>query len=97
MYYKGQGIPQDYKTALKWFRLAAKQGNASAQGNLGFMYAGLLKNYVYAHVWGNLATSNGSEGDAKISGTAARNMTPTQITEAQKLARECVRKKYKGC
>ena len=24
-------------------------------------------------------------------------MTPDQIAEAQKLARECVRKKYKGC
>jgi hypothetical protein len=24
-------------------------------------------------------------------------MTPTDISTAQKLARECVRKKYKGC
>ena len=27
----------------------------------------------------------------------AKKMTPSQIAEAQKLARECVRKKYKGC
>jgi len=27
----------------------------------------------------------------------AKLMTPAQIAEAQKLARECVRKKYKGC
>ncbi len=26
MYRKGQGVPQDDKTAVKWYRLAAKQG-----------------------------------------------------------------------
>ena len=26
-----------------------------------------------------------------------KQMTPAQIAEAQKLARECVKKKYKGC
>ena len=25
-YRKGEGVPQDYKTAMKWYRLAAKQG-----------------------------------------------------------------------
>ena len=27
MYAKGDGVPQDYKTAVKWYRLAAEQGN----------------------------------------------------------------------
>ena len=27
----------------------------------------------------------------------AKEMTPADISTAQKLARECVRKKYKGC
>jgi len=27
----------------------------------------------------------------------AKEMTPSQIQEAQRLARECVRKNYKGC
>ena len=31
MYQNGQGVPQDYKTAVKWFKLAAEQGNAYAQ------------------------------------------------------------------
>ena len=26
MYERGQGVPQDDKTAVKWYRLAAKQG-----------------------------------------------------------------------
>jgi len=29
LYEKGQGVPQDYKEAMKWFRLAAEQDNAS--------------------------------------------------------------------
>ena len=28
MYDKGQGVPQDYKEAVKWTRLSAEQGNA---------------------------------------------------------------------
>jgi len=31
MYEKGEGIPQDYQEAIKWYRLAAEQGNADAQ------------------------------------------------------------------
>ena len=38
MYDNGLGVPQDDKTAVKWFRLAAKQRFADAQNNLGFMY-----------------------------------------------------------
>ena len=38
MYYKGQGVAQDYKEAARLFGLAAAQGDASAQYNLGVMY-----------------------------------------------------------
>ena len=34
MYFKGQGTPQDYGEALKWYRKAAEQGYATAQNNL---------------------------------------------------------------
>jgi len=37
MYDEGQGIPQDYAEAAKWYRRAAKQGNKAAQHNLGLM------------------------------------------------------------
>ena len=39
MYEKGKGVPRNYKTAVKWHRLAAEQGLAPAQYNLGLMYA----------------------------------------------------------
>src|ERR1017187_7237050 len=39
MYINGQGVPQDYKTAISWFRKAAEQGNILAQYSLGLLYA----------------------------------------------------------
>jgi len=39
MYYNGHGVNQDSKQALHWYRKAAEQGYATAQNNLGAMYA----------------------------------------------------------
>ena len=39
MYAKGQGVPQDYAEAVKWYRKAAEQGERLRPVNLGFMYA----------------------------------------------------------
>ena len=100
MYRDGQGVTQDYKTAVKWYRLAAKQGHALSQGKLSVIYAlgkGVIKDLVYAHMWGNIAATNRYKLGAKVRDSVAKKMTPSQIEEAQKLARECVRKKYKGC
>ena len=100
MYENGQGVLQKYKTAVKWYKLASEQGYAKAQGNLGTKYAfglGVLKDYIRAHMWGNIAAMNGHQLGAKLRDDFEKKMTPVQIAEAQKLARECVRKKYKGC
>jgi len=100
MYDKGLGVLQDYKTAVKWWTLAAEQGFADAQNNLGVMYAvgeGVIQNFVYAHMWGNIAASNGHETGDELRDIVAEEMTASQIEEAEKLARECIRKKYKGC
>ena len=35
----GIGVPKNDAEAVKWFRLAAEQGLARAQHNLGLMYA----------------------------------------------------------
>jgi TPR repeat protein len=100
MYRNGRGVPQDDKAAMKWYTLAAKQGYADAQYNLGVMYAfgkGVPKDYVYTHMWGNLAASNGMKKGAELREQAAKEMAPSQLEKAQDLARECLRKKYKGC
>ena len=58
---------------------------------------GVLQDYVYAHMWGNIAASNGDENGSKLRDFAAEKMTSSQIEKAEQLARECIRKKYKGC
>jgi uncharacterized protein len=96
----GNGVPQDYKTAVKWYTLAAGQGVANAQVNLGAMYGlgrGVLQDYIYAHMWGNIAASNGHETGDELRDAVAKEMTASQIEKAEQLARECVRKEYKGC
>jgi TPR repeat protein len=100
MYYYGEGVSEDDKTAVKWYRLAAEQGYARAQNKLGLMYAkgqGVIKDNVYAHMWWNIAASSGNKGAVKNRDIVAKQMTPSQLEKAQDLARECVRKKYKGC
>jgi len=91
MYNFGQGVPQDDGEALRWYRLAAEQGKASAQNNLGVSYAkgqGVLQDYVQAHMWYNLAAAQNQESDATLRDGLADDMTPEQIAEAQRLARE---------
>lgn len=51
MYVKGQGAPQDYAEAVKWFGKAANLGDADGQYNLGVMYErglGVSRNYAEA-------------------------------------------------
>ena len=91
MYATGQGVPQNYAEAVKWYRLATDQGNADAQYNLGVMYAtgqGVYQDYVSAYMWLSLSASQGEQGAIKGRDLIARRMTPAQIAEAQKLARE---------
>ncbi|WP_202816285.1 tetratricopeptide repeat protein [Immundisolibacter cernigliae] len=97
MYDKGQGVPQDYVQAVKWYRLAAEQGDAAAQNNLGTMYdygRGVPQDYVQAHKWYSLAASQAltksesHEQVVKNRDQAAARMTPAQIAEAKRLARE---------
>ena len=100
MYHTGQGVVQDYREAVKWYRKAAERGFARAQSNLGLMYAngeGVIQDYVYAHMWLNIAASNGHKDAVKGRDFAVKNMTAADISVAQGLARACVAKKYKGC
>ena len=100
MYQHGQGVPRDYNTAVKWYLLAAEQGFAYAQTKLGSMYAtgqGVMLNSVYAHMWGSLGATNGNEMGARLRDDVEQNMLAAQISEAQKLAFECIRKDYKRC
>ena len=61
-YYHGQGVPQNYKEAVKWFTRAAEQGNADAQNAVGKMYyhgQGIPQNYKEAVKWYTRAAEQG--------------------------------------
>ena len=94
MYERGEGVPQDYAEAVKFYRKAAEQGHVIGQDNLGRMYQygfGVPQDYVQAHMWFNLAGAQ-----AKIFGRSrdelAKRMTPDELAEAQRMAREWMAK-----
>ncbi len=101
IYLNGEGVPQDYAKAVGWWRKAAEQGHAGAQFNLGFMYyngRGVPQDYAHAHMWLNLVASTSPPGKdrdqaVKNRDIVAKKMTPAQMSEAERLAREWKPKK----
>jgi uncharacterized protein len=104
IYFSGLlGVPQDYAQAVTWYRKAADQGYGLAQQFLGEMYEngwGVPQNYAQAYIWFNLwALRVGDmvperersailEVAAKFLDRLAAKMTPQQLVEAQRTARE---------
>ncbi len=91
LYDNGWGVPQDYGQARHWWEKAAAQGLVDAQVSLGFLYAegrGVPRDFVQAYKWYSLAGANGNKNAATLRDALAKQMTPAQIDEAQKLARE---------
>lgn len=94
----GRGVAKDYAEAVKWFRLAADQGDADGQYSLGISYwmsEGVLQDYAQAHMWFNLAAAGYDASETEKRATSIRyrdeiatRMTADQIAEAQRLARE---------
>jgi TPR repeat protein len=92
MYFEGPGVPQDYAEAVKWYRLAAEQGYAIAQSNLGAMYSkgqGGPHNYVAAYKWFALAKAAARPGSVAYKNASANMaalaevMTSARIAQAQ--------------
>ena len=67
-YYKGNGVPQDYKEAVKWYTKSADQGYANAQYNLGVCYengTGVGENEKEAVKWFTKSAEQGTAGAKK--------------------------------
>ncbi len=91
--YAGSCFEEPYDVAD--CRVKADQGDAKAQSNLGMMYAlgqGVIQSKVMAHMYWNIAAVSGDEDAIKYRGIVEKEMTATQLAEAQKLAREWMRK-----
>ena len=54
------------------------------------MYAegnGVLQDYALAHMWWNISGSNGHKNAVKYRDIVEKRMSPSQIEEAQRMAR----------
>ena len=90
----------NYAIALQEWKPLAEKGHVSAQYNLSLMYAlghGIIQDHVYAHLWSNIAASSGHKNATANRDVIAKRMSASQLEKAQELARECVKKQYKGC
>ena len=90
-YANGAGVPLDYGESANWFRKAAEHDHRVAKLYLGVMYSegrGVQQDYVRAHMWFDLSAAQGEQRAVKALEMAKRRMTPVQIVEAQKLARD---------
>jgi TPR repeat protein len=92
-YREGKGIPQNYQEAIEWYTLSAEQGNVNGQIGLGKIYE-VLQQYTKSHKWYNIAGTNVEEA-REHRDIVEKKMTPTQILEAQKLAKEWMDKHQK--
>ncbi len=101
-YNLGWGVPQDFLKAAEWYGKAAEQGFLKAMSGLGELYVegkGIPRNFVLAYMWFSLVVEHpqfSSFGlkESDLSHTTlkrhllVRHMTPAQIAEAKKLARQ---------
>lgn len=87
---------RDFNNAFKIWRPLAEKGDAKSQYFLGRMYGfgeGVPQNYVQAYMWFTLAASRFSPGEDRTKTIQAcdwmsMQMSPSQIAEAKRLARE---------
>ena len=58
---------------------------------------GVLQDDVMAHMWYNISAANGDEFGGKGRDGIAEGMTPSDISQAQAMARECMSSNYQNC
>ena len=87
-------------TAVNWYTLAAKQGLAEAQAELGVMYEngyGVAIDLDRAYMWYNIGAYGGSDAAAKNKQTLAKGMQAAQKAKLQKISNTCLASGYAEC
>lgn len=94
-YATGDGVPQDYSLALRWFLKAAEQGHVGAQDTLGAYYwlgHGAPKDVSKAYFWSVLARAEGKEASkvrvAFMTSQLTRGQANAIEREAEKFLRQ---------
>ena len=89
-----------YESSIKWYKLAAEQGNIEPQNNLGFMSLdgkSVTRNLIHAFMWLDIAASNVDKKMVENRSITEKQMASVDIAKAQELALECAAKNYKEC
>jgi TPR repeat protein len=92
------GLVEDIDEALRLINKAADKFHTRAILTLGFMYKQGWKvpqDYVTAHKWYNIGASLGDDKAKYERDDLAKKMTPPQLADAQKLAREWMESRAK--
>ena len=100
MYANGEGVPENDVEAVKLYRLAAEQGYAPAQNNLGVMYEkgeGVPENDVKAYVWYSVAAAQGDFAARGNRDIVSERLTPDQRARGQEIAAKCFESDYQDC
>jgi len=89
IYAKGDGIPKDMATAVRWWKNAAAQGHIESQYNLGVAYVkgiGQEKDLVLALAWLNIAATGGKAVAVNNRDLVKSRLSKAERLEAQRLA-----------
>ena len=100
MFAAGEGVPQDYVEAVRWYRLAAKRGIAKAQLSLGLMYSkgqGVEQSKEIAFQWASVAAAQGAKDAIETRDLIREQLDPETRERAQQLATRCLNSKYTQC
>lgn len=96
MCFLGQGMAVDLDQSVGWFRKAAGQGEPHAQACLGVMLAtgvGMPKDLVSSYAWLLQAVAGGDRDAVAPCLGVRRQLTPNQIEEGNRRAREAVKRR----
>lgn len=88
-----------YGLAYKGFLELSEKNSSISQyflGEMCFRGLGVLQDFALAHMWFNIAASQGHKKARAYLDKLTKKMSADQIAEAQKLAREWVAQNYKA-
>lgn len=99
IYADGDEVSPDYRTAIKWYTLAAEQGDPGAQFNLGAIYLEeqAVQDPMRAYMWWGISAYLGNDLAGSQLEYAAESLSEAQVAEARRLARRCVKQKFRDC
>ncbi len=96
LYRDGHGVKQDDAEAIRLFRIAAENGEASAQSDLGVQYArgrGVGRDDVQAYKWFTVAMKSGDRDAQTNRNLVVKRMSAPQIEDAEREANEFIPKR----